>query len=158
MEKARAVTAQRKMCLRKRKVYWNEKERNELQHVVGLLKVYAGKMKSTMNLGAVVAYLMLAVLINFSVELMWNLVWNRDTVVVFLPVESEMNSSKVQRIRERECSGIGTISVSSKLILLETFIAQASVSKSSEEKMKLVHLGYNQFWMTFAAGTMRDLR
>lgn len=61
-----------------------------------------------------------------------------------LAVEYEKGHSPVQRIDEMECSGNAAIRETSEWATSENLIAQRTVSKGRQKKMKGVHRGYNQ--------------
>lgn len=63
--------------------------------------------------------------------------------------------SKVQGIDEQESSGNATINKTSELVHLENFIAQTKDSKCREEKMNVVHKGYDRFLMACIGATMK---
>lgn len=75
----------------------------------------------------------------------------------FLPVGYYEDHSTIQGTDDRERTGNKIISGRSELVSLKCFTANMKVSKSLEEKMKLVHRGYDQFRMAFTGAAMRDL-
>lgn len=85
-------------------------------------------------------------LLNFNAESRRNHIYNEHGLVGF-PLVFKEDYSTGHRISGSECFGNATISEKSELVPLENFTAQVQVLKGREQRMKVMHRGYHQFWM-----------
>lgn len=73
-------------------------------------------------------------LLHASVEFRRSLIHNRHTLVGLVLDENEKDYSENQKVDEQVSSGNATITETSELLHLESFIAQMRVLKCREEK------------------------
>lgn len=107
-------------------------ESNRPQSELSLVQVYSDKATSTMKPRALVRYPVNSILLNFRAEFKGNPIYNRHTMVRFLPVRYK-DYSTLQGIDEQESRGYAAISKSLELVPLQNFIAQNTVSKGQAE-------------------------
>lgn len=85
------------------------RESNGPASASGITQVYLDKAANKRNCRSFVTGLVLAVLLNLSAELRWNLIYNGHALVTFQPADYEEDYSTVQGIDKLEYSSNATI-------------------------------------------------
>lgn len=120
--------------MRKQKAHWNEKESSAAQSAVRLAQLYRGETKSKLKRAVFVMYPTHAGLLNLSMGLTCNHIYNGDTLVRFSAVAYKEDYCTVYGINQRESNGNGTISVLPDLRRLENFFAQTTGSNGGKPR------------------------
>lgn len=100
-----------------------------------------------------------AVLVEFSVELRRNLIYNGCALAELQPVLYEENFSTVQEFNVQMCSGNGTIGKTSWLgPLVESFTVQNLFLNGRKKKTEAGNIVIWSIWVSFTSANLKDMR
>lgn len=121
------------------KEYCTKMKSSSLLRAVVTVQVYLEIKVDPVNHRILVMYQVHAVLVNLSIEPLWNIIYNGHILSGLLDVYYRKNNIEIHAFKlQKHCAG-GVQHTASESVPVENFIAHGTVSKRCEEKIHVLN-------------------